>query len=348
MRVTFVLPSYEPRPNGGFKVVYEYANRLTAAGHTVSLVHPWTGPGPQGTPAGRLKRLRFYPRARRGVSWFELAPEVDFRLVARLDPDDFPTSDAIVATGWRTAEPVARAGGAGFYLIQSDESWDGPEGEVESTWRLPLRKIVIARWLQERGRGLGEEAAYVPNAIDPDEFFVTDPIAERPQRVGMLWHGWAVKGAADGVEALARARDRVPAVQAVVFGTSRRPEELPDWVEYRRSPFGDELRRLYNGLAVFLHPSRLEGWPLPPAEAMACGCALVAAANDGVREYAEDGVSAALAPVGDVARLAEGLATVLLDRGLRERLAEGGRRAVAQFSWERSVVRLEQVLLERR
>jgi glycosyltransferase involved in cell wall biosynthesis len=343
MRVTFVLPSYEPRPNGGFKVVYEYANRLAARGHAVGVVHPWTGPGPRGALAGRLKRLRFYPRARRGVSWFRLAPEVDFRLVPSLEPEAFPESDAFVATGWRTAEPVSRAAGAGFYLIQSYETWDGPEPEVEATWRLPLQKLVIARWLEERAGRLGETATYVPNAIDPGEFFVSTPIAERAARVGMLWHHWPEKGAHDGLKALARARERT-SFDVVIFGTRRRPPELPEWAEYVRAPVADELRRLYNGLAVFLHPSHVEGWPLPPAEAMACGCALVAADNEGVREYAEDRVSAALAPIGDPAALADRLAAVLLEPTLRGRLAEGGRRSIAQFSWERSVSLLEQAL----
>jgi L-malate glycosyltransferase len=349
VRVTFVLPSYEPRPNGGFKVVYEYANRLAAGGHAVTVVHPWTGPGPRGSTFGRLKRLRFYLRARTGVPWFGLAPEVDYRLVPRLDADALPEGDAIVATGWRTAEPVANAGpvhGAGFYLIQSFETWDGPEREVEASWKLPLHKVVIARWLEALSASFGEagRTTYVPNAIDPREFFVTEPVANRRGRVGMLWHHWSYKGAADGLEAIERARERVPALEAVVFGTRKRPAELPDWVEYVRSPVGEELRQLYNSLSIFLHPSRIEGWPLPPAEAMACGCALVAAANEGVRDYAVDGESAALAPIGDPVALGDQLASVLVDRERRERLAEGGRRAITQFSWERSVSLLEQAL----
>jgi glycosyltransferase involved in cell wall biosynthesis len=346
MRVTFVLPSYEPRPNGGFKVVYEHANRLTARGHSVTLVHPWTAPGPRGSLGGRLKRLRFYLRARRGVPWFRLAPQVDFRLVRRLEPEGFPESDAMVATGWRTAEPVSQARGAGFYLIQSFETWDGPEHEVEATWKLPLHKLVIARWLERLAAGFGEaeRTTYVPNAIDPEEFFVTAPIADRPARVGMLWHRWAFKGAADGLAAIEQARERVPALEAIVFGTAKRPAELPAWIEYVRSPVGAELRELYNGLAVFLHPSHVEGWPLPPAEAMTCGCALVAAANEGVGDYAVDGESAALAAVGDPAALGDRLASVLADRQLRERLAEGGRAAIARFTWEHSVSLLEEAL----
>lgn len=40
MRITFILPDVTPIPNGGVKVVYEYANHLAARGHTVTVVHP--------------------------------------------------------------------------------------------------------------------------------------------------------------------------------------------------------------------------------------------------------------------------------------------------------------------
>ena len=44
MRITFVLPVFPRGPIGGFRVVYEYANRLTALGCEVTVVHErWKG-----------------------------------------------------------------------------------------------------------------------------------------------------------------------------------------------------------------------------------------------------------------------------------------------------------------
>src|SRR3546814_17749375 len=55
-----------------------------------------------------------------------------------------------------------------------------------------------------------------------------------------------------------------------------------------------------------------EGWHLPPAEAMACGCAVVSTDIPGVFDYALEGTTALLAPPGDSATLADRL-TELLD-----------------------------------
>ena len=38
--IAFLLPADASTPYGGYKVVFEYANRLTADGHKVTIVYP--------------------------------------------------------------------------------------------------------------------------------------------------------------------------------------------------------------------------------------------------------------------------------------------------------------------
>jgi len=40
MRITFLMPGYMWTPSGGYRVIYEYANRLVDRGHHVTVVHP--------------------------------------------------------------------------------------------------------------------------------------------------------------------------------------------------------------------------------------------------------------------------------------------------------------------
>jgi glycosyltransferase involved in cell wall biosynthesis len=81
---------------------------------------------------------------------------------------------------------------------------------------------------------------------------------------------------------------------------------------------------------------------MPAMEAMACGAALVTYDNGGCRDYARDGETALVARRRDVADLADRLARVAGDAGLRTRLGEAGRRLVTTaFDWERAVTRLE-------
>jgi glycosyltransferase involved in cell wall biosynthesis len=146
------------------------------------------------------------------------------------------------------------------------------------------------------------------------------------------------------VAALTRVRQEIPTLEAVLFGTTPRPADVPDWIEYQHSPSPSALVDLYNSCQVFLHPSHLEGWGLPAVEAMACGCALVAAHNEGVDDFAEDGVTALVVPIRAPERLAEAVTRLLTDDSLRHKLSTAGRERVAQFNWSVAVDLMEETL----
>lgn len=347
---------YVNRPAGGFKVVYEYANHLQARGHRVTVVHP-RSLDPQPGAGQKIKSLLWPYKIRlqdRGVApWFAMHPEVKLSLVADLGEQFIPDGDAIFATAYQTAFHVAGYGaskGRKFYLIQHHETWLGPEEEVNRTWRLPLHKIVIARWLTRLAEefGAGGDLSYIPNGIDFSSFNLVTPIGARPRRVAMLAHSFAWKGMADGLAALEMVRAQAPDLEATLFGAHPRLPEIPVWIEYVEHPAPDELLALYNSCAVFLHTSWSEGWGLPPAEAMACGCALVAAANPGVQDYAEHENTALLAPIKQPAALARELLRVVRDDALRQRIAEAGRLRVQQYTWKRAVDAMEALLLNGR
>lgn len=359
LRITFVLPSWTRKPSGGARVVYQYANGLAARGHVVTVVHaaflePWQYPHrlsihrePKVVARGVVDLVGRRPTA---PEWQEIDPRVHLEYVSTLSPAHVPDGDVVVATAWRTAESVNRypaTKGAKHYLIQHYETWDAPKWRVDHTWRAPLRKVVIAGWLAEVGRGLGVDTVRIPNGIDHERFRVTQPIEGRPPRVAMMWSPAPVKGGVDGVAALVAAKAEVPELEAVLFGVRPRPADLPDWIEYRHNPSQEELvGYIYNGSSIYLCPSLAEGWHLPPAEAMACGAALVSTSIGGVRDYARHGETALLAAAGDTRRLAESIVRLCHHDDERSRLAHAGNRAIRAFTWDRAVDAFEALIGE--
>ncbi len=354
MRITFVLPRYLDSPAGGFKMVYEYANHLQARGHQVTILHPRN----LKPTAGLIEQAKNYLwpyklrlRNRPLIPWFKLSKEIRLLLVPDLREEFVPPGDAIVATGYRTAFLVnhyKEAKGRKYYLIQHYETWDGEADEVNRTWILPLHKIVIAKWLLKLATdfGEGERATYIPYGLDFARFRITTPINKRSSpRIGMLAHPFVWKGTSDGVRALELARERLPNVQAILFGAHPRPAELPEWIEYRQQPTAEELLAIYNSCPVFLQPSWTEGWGLTAAEAMACGCALVTTDNLGVREFADDGNSALFSPIKSPDLLAENALKLLNNDELRQQLAQLGQERIQEFTWERATNSLERLFL---
>jgi glycosyltransferase involved in cell wall biosynthesis len=347
MRIVFVLPCRSAVPIGGFSVVYRYANLLTERGHEVSVLHPRRFAPPRalgGRIRANLWRWRYCRRPELLAPWFRFAPGVQLPASRHLGDGPLPSADAVVATTWPTAATVVAAtaaAGRGFFFIQGDEG----EGSLEGTeaWTLPLQKIVVSRWLEEKAIGLGEgpRTSYVPNGTDTEQWGIDLPVERRQPRIGALLGDG--KGREEILAALQIARTRVPELLVAAFGTEPPPRDLPEWVEYLRLPSPERLRALYNSCSVFMQASRSEGWGLPATEAMACGCALVTCDNGGSREYATDGETALVVeptPEG----LADATTRLLADRELRLRLAQRGAERVASFSWERSVDSLERVL----
>jgi glycosyltransferase involved in cell wall biosynthesis len=357
MIITFILPRYLSSPAGGFKVVYEYANKLQARGHRVTVVHPRNvspQPGLTQSLKSRLWPHKIRWRDGNQVPWIPIRYGVKMLLVPDLRESFIPDGDVIFATGYQTAFAVAsysESKGRKYYLIQHHEIWDGIEDEVNRSWVLPLYKIVIAKWLLDLARefGEGDRVTYIPNGIDFSDFKISTPIADRsPHRIAMMAHTFDWKGTPDGLTALETVRKQVPELEAVLFGTHRRPSNTPDWVEYMHLPSATELPELYNSCSIFLHPSWTEGWGLPSAEAMSCGCALVAAANCGVLDFAEHEVTALMAPIKRPALLAEQLLRAIRDNALRRRIAEAGNRQIQHYTWKRAVDSLEGLLLSHR
>lgn len=95
-----------------------------------------------------------------------------------------------------------------------------------------------------------------------------------------------------------------------------------------------ELPSLYNLADVFVYPSLYEGFGLPVLEAMSCGTPVVASRVSSMPEIAGD--AALLVDPHDVDSIAQALERVLVDRTLRERMAEGGIRRSQPFTWERT------------
>lgn len=352
MKITFILPGSSRFPVGGYKVVYEYANHLTDRGHTVTVVHPALLDETVQWLEKRYHQARYVLWGATGrfgpTSWFQVRPGVKLSWVPSLREVNIPDADVVIATGWPTAEYVARYlpdKGAKFYLLQHYETWWGPEARVKATWQLPLHKIVIARWLRKIAADLGEAATYIPNGLNFQAFGCDVPIMQRRRpHVVMLYHNYEWKGSQDGLRTLELVRQAIPGLTATLFGVSHQPHKLPAWATYVRNPQQAKLRQLYNNATVFLAPSWAEGWPLPPAEAMISGAALVCTDIGGHLEYAVHERNALLAPARAPEALSSVLIRMLSDDTLRQSLASTARIDIGRFTWSSAVDQFEAVL----
>jgi glycosyltransferase involved in cell wall biosynthesis len=93
----------------------------------------------------------------------------------------------------------------------------------------------------------------------------------------------------------------------------------------------EELARLYRGARCLVYPSLYEGFGIPVAEAMACGCPVVTSERSAMAEVADG--AAVLADPQDSRALADAIVEAI---GRRGELARLGLERARAFTWERA------------
>ncbi len=111
---------------------------------------------------------------------------------------------------------------------------------------------------------------------------------------------------------------------------------FPGWLDQA------DLPAIYSLADLYLYPSKLEAFPIPLTEAMACGTPIVTSDVNGLREIAGD--AALLIDPTDTAAIADAIGQVLADHEVRASLAQKGLARSAHFSWDHCAQKTLQLL----
>jgi glycosyltransferase involved in cell wall biosynthesis len=103
----------------------------------------------------------------------------------------------------------------------------------------------------------------------------------------------------------------------------------------------DDLSAWYRAASAFVYPSLFEGFGLPPLEAMACGCPVLASDITSIGEVCGD--AALLANPESTEDLKRQLIRLAHDGALRERLSAAGLEQVRHFDWRVTAARMLEV-----
>jgi len=145
------------------------------------------------------------------------------------------------------------------------------------------------------------------------------------------------------VEAVARIRSEHGEEWPVVLAGRASPEHTGRVITAARACGAEDLTRiagtvgradlaaLYTAARAMVYPSIVETFGLPPLEAMACGCPVVAADRTSIPEIVGD--AAVLVDPDDVDGFARELHRTLHDETLRAGLIERGRERCRRFRW---------------
>lgn len=330
--------------SGGIRVVTSIANALAARGHEVRVYVPRYAAAPTHPLSPYLRVVPLGGTTRSILS--KSAYLARLAVVAARD------ADIIVATGYKTPFVCALARAIALnqkaalvYLVQGLEEHTHAAGTshlrsrmlstlARASMRIRAHHVVVSDWLRDT-LGLGS-ATVIPNGVCAETFHPRG----RPQRqqkicIGIVGSSAPMKGYEDLISAISRlAPDMRSSLKVLVVGSDRL-----GWVDSVETEFmqpNDDvgMRNFYQACDIFVFPSHIEGFGLPPLEAMACGTPTVVAQCGGVGQFASASNCLLYEP-GDTSGLASAIATLASDPELRRQLADAGIRTAARFTMSR-------------
>lgn len=360
--IIFFTPGRDKYPIGGYKIVYEYANRFAAEGYPVSILYPYRSAISLWKEFLLKRRIKDFIRfleyiknslfhSHKAGTWFPLNPMIKKHFCFRVTEKVFKNyseNTRIIATALRTSFELNSIKkfpeSQKYYFVQDFENWGVTADTVYSSYSLSLTKITIAPWLQEKIKTSGNSSYLVYNGFDFNHFRLTNPIDSRsPYEIAALYHMSSVKRWSDVFSALQIVKETIPELHVTLFGTPEQPD-LPEWCSYFRCPDKQTHNQIYNNASIFVAASDYEGFGLTVGESMICGCAVACTDNGGFSCMVHHNQTGLLSPIYDTKTLAENIIKLINDHELRIRLAKAGNEYIRQFTWERAYSQFKEIL----
>lgn len=179
----------------------------------------------------------------------------------------------------------------GMALIQGHNKFlkDYKEA-VDSTYRTGSPIITTSRWENRILNRLKADNNIIGNVCYGvnRELFYPENVEKQAFTVVALYRNSLHKGDNEVFAAFRKLKNKMQAqVDLVLFGKTK-PSHRMEGVSFYENPSQSTIRSLYNRADILLYPSWVEGFGMPPMEAMSCGTAVVGFKVGALPDYGED------------------------------------------------------------
>ncbi len=375
MKVNFTLLT--TRIHGGVRAVFEISNGLSKRGHEVTITalegdHSWFPLDAEViyvdepniikilNPLNKIKNQTniLYSELDLILKKYKMGIEPDIiKPLTHIIPD----CDINVATWFLTSFAVYRSGkGVPFYFFQDFYEIIEPLGQYytkmfEESLYLPFNIITGSKWLKEWvNENYNKNAVVSGYGIDHTVFYPRSNILNDLSglKIMGIFRGAEYKGDYDLINALNTLYDDLPDLKLILVSKKDTYEKLVRENDFKfehkffESPSDDVLAELYSSADIFVFPSHIEGYGLPPLEAMACKTPVVTADCLGVRDFVVDGENAIMVPPKDPEAIAQAILKLSNDEKLITKFEVNGLKTAEQANWENVVDKFERIFMD--
>jgi glycosyltransferase involved in cell wall biosynthesis len=206
---------------------------------------------------------------------------------------------------------------------------------------LPIHKVVVSNWLKDKLKL--KNAIVIPNGVSSDEFFNEEKEKSKKIRFGVIYSQDPIKGfnlissVFSSLNSLYNGR-----FDLKIFSKVANLDFDFDFSLINPTD-GVSIAGFYREIDVFIFPSLVEGFGLPPLEAMASGTVVISSTCGGVSEYL-DSENALLFSPGDKEMLKQILISIIEGEINLESFSEKGLKTATKFTLENTLSRYKEIV----
>jgi glycosyltransferase involved in cell wall biosynthesis len=337
LKIAYVLP--HKNLTGGLKMLIEQIKWLKSRGHTVDIYLKTDSETTSALP-----------------DWNKIAADRDVVIPINEPFDHYIKGYDVIVAGWFSLLPeLIKCDSPVMYWEQGSEWFFGDfknspitlkcRQMMNTIYSLPCVLSSVSNFVADVFQNrYGRKTAVIPNGIDTDIFYPTEP----PDENCILLVGnpaLTFKGFDDALRALdllwkSGYKFKVnwicqmkPSVSGIGFP-----------LHFIVNPSQKDLPEYYRQADIALFTSWYEGFGMPPLEAMACGVPAICTRCGGTDMYIRPSENALVVPACDIGGMAAAAAFLLEDKKARKALSVNGRKTALDFSSENSLSKLEDLL----
>ncbi len=349
MKISFPLMGFNV--SGGIRIIINIANGLARKGYSICIIVPDYA----------------------SVSPFELEADIGIKIISTKGKGIWQKlfyylmlcfistqgSDVVFATGYKTpyclflSKLIHVSSVRLFYLIQGYEPLSHIQHSAKNefiknifyiiakfSYKVPMKKIVVSSWIKEQ---IGDNSIKVVNNGIDLSIFLPNEKNDKTNKfvVGTVSRLVKLKGYDIFFEAI----NSINSKDVEIIVLSQDDLKLPFDIKVGtiKATNNKQVVDFYHRCDIFVFTSFIEGFGLPPLEAMACGVPVITTNCGGIRDFANNSNSI-IVPTGDVHSIANAIIMLKKDRNFREYLRKQGLETAKKYSLKIMIERYCQVL----
>lgn len=345
MKINIVVPGLYK--SGGMRAIYEISDGLAKKGHSVNIYYPQI---PFNSYEGELNwyslknyywDIKMYHYNKKNHEYFKSGKfnVIKVPYITDLFVED---ADIVIATAWQTVTNVKKLSdqkGQKIYFIQDYEDWRGSLKNIDKSYKEGITSVTTCRYLHDLIlTKFNVESRYIYYGLNFDLFSNPGKVYDSKNKtITFINHSADKKNTKASIQITNSIKKKYPEIIVNSFGVLEY-KELPDYVNNQINPSEEKIRDLYCQSDIFLYTSKVEGFGMPPCEAMACKSAVVSTNVGAIPEYSENGQSALLHDPSDIEGMISSVERLIIDNNLLKKISENGYLKVRNMlSWEKAV-----------